>query len=84
MLKVELVFFEGCPNVDRARQEILNSGISKFSEIRQNDLPEGSPYLKFSSPTILYGGKIVAGGECGASACSVIEWTLLKAKLRVE
>ncbi len=82
MPKVELVFFEGCPNIERARQEIRNSGIESFSEVRQNGLPDESPYMKYSSPTVLLNGKVVVGGECGAAACSMIDWRSLAERIK--
>lgn len=82
MRKVELVFFEGCPNVERAKQEIHKSGIATFTEIRQNGLPKESPYLKYSSPTVLLNGKVISGGECGAYACSIMDWSSLTLRIQ--
>ena len=74
MPRVELVFFDGCPNVDLARNSIRSAGVSDFLEINQNKLAEAHPYRRFSSPSILVDGKILVGSENGGSSCSVLDW----------
>jgi hypothetical protein len=72
MPKVELIYFLGCPNVDRARSAIRTVGVP-FTEVDQDQLPPGHLYRRYSSPSILVDGEIVAGAKTGA-ACSIIEW----------
>ena len=74
MPKVELVFFRGCPNIDRARSVLRASGVTDFFEVIQDDLPAGHPYLRCSSPTIFRDGQILAGSQDGTSSCSIIDW----------
>ncbi len=73
MSKVELVYFDGCPNVEKARSAIQQSGLP-FSEVRQNALCEDSAYRAYSSPTILVDGEVAVGSRNCASACSIIRW----------
>jgi len=74
MPKVELIYFAGCPGVPRARALLEGSGLNHFAEISQEGLEEGHPYRRFSSPTILVDGQIIAGSSNGAEACSFIDW----------
>lgn len=82
MGKIELVYFDGCPNVERARQAIRDSGVIEFSEVHQNCLPKDSHYRSFSSPTILLDGNIIVGSQSGATACSMINWNELTVEIR--
>lgn len=74
MPKIELLYFRGCPNVERAREALRSAGYMEFSEVDQGKLPSSHPYLCFSSPTILRDGKLMAGAKSGAAACSVVNW----------
>lgn len=65
-MKVELLFFKGCPNISMARKN-LNNAFAKtaiapqWDEIDLND-PNTSKELKgYGSPTILVDGKDVTG-----------------------
>ncbi len=73
MPKIELVYFDGCPNVEQARNEIQKTGLP-FREIRQNALREDDAYRAFSSPSILLDGEVVVGSRNCASACSIVRW----------
>ncbi len=81
MPKIELVYFEGCPNVERAREAIRSSGVVDFSEVNQNHLAANDPYLRFSSPTILTNGQILFGSVNYAAACSMINWSEVSSKI---
>jgi predicted thioredoxin/glutaredoxin len=81
MHKVELIYFQGCPNAERAREALRNAGRTDFLEINQSEIEEKSPYKKYSSPSILVDGKLVAGSPASAGACSVIDWEDLEDKL---
>lgn len=84
MSACKLIYFEGCPNSKHARAILLTSGID-FEVLKQDELPESSPYKNYSSPTILRGEEIVFGHRIspGASACSAEKFdeNELKAKL---
>ncbi len=82
MPKIELIYFSDCPNVEKARNAIRASGVTEFSEVEQDKLSTESLYRRFSSPTILVNGKIVAGSQNGAAACSMIDWNSASAKIR--
>lgn len=82
MPKVELVFFSGCPSVERARQAIRAAGVNAFSEVELGELPTGHPYRKLSSPSVLVDGKLVAGSSNGGAACSLISWDEVSESLR--
>ena len=59
-LKPVLVYFTGCPNASEAQLRLRNAGLD-FDEEDQNVLPRGHAHLKFTSPTLLLGEKIVFG-----------------------
>ena len=73
---IELVYFDGCPNVDDARANIRAALEAAdlpptWQEWNQHD-PNAPEYVKqYGSPTVLVGGRDVTGVEAGvaASAC---------------
>lgn len=76
MKKAELIFFKGCPNAQTAKTALGKCGIA-YVEVIQDDLAQGHPYRKFSSPTILMNGKVVIGTEqTGDAGCSIGNVTL--------
>jgi hypothetical protein len=74
MPKVELVFFAGCPNIERAKSAIRAAGLDQFLEVDQAEIESDHPYRKLSSPTILIDGEIVVGSNSSSPACSIINW----------
>jgi hypothetical protein len=74
MPRVELIYFSGCPNVDRARAAIRAGGVEAFHEVNQDDLAANHPYRQYASPTILLDGKMIAGCLNDGAACSIIAW----------
>jgi len=76
MTKIELIYFDGCPNAsiarDRVRQALRAAGAgAEFAEWEQND-PAAPPYAReYGSPTVLVDGRDVTGLGPGvaASAC---------------
>lgn len=80
-MNIELVYFEGCPNVEAARENLrkacseLELG-TDWKEWDQNDdnIPE---HLRaFGSPSILVEGTDVAGGPgdcCQEKSCRIYE-----------
>jgi hypothetical protein len=72
MSRLKLIYFEGCPNVDRARKALQMAGYL-FDEIRQDNLPEGHPLKDYTSPTLLKGERVIFGtvSSSGQGACSL-------------
>lgn len=73
---IELVYFDGCPNAEKARANLrtatgASAGEEAWSEWNLSD--EGTPerYRRFGSPTILVDGEDVTGADGGnvAMAC---------------
>lgn len=71
MKEIRLVYFEGCPNVAKAKNSLVSAGI-EFVEVRQNELPEDHVFNGFTSPTILNGDDIIFGEKTDlAGGCSL-------------
>lgn len=72
MTDLKLIYFEGCPNVARVRNNLQTAGY-RFDEIKQDPLPEGHPYKNYTSPTILKGDTLVFGTLTGSGrpGCSL-------------
>ena len=75
---IELIFFEGCPNVDQARNNLRSALQSVDADItwtewdlRSDSTPEG--LRSYGSPTVLIDGRDVTGDSAsiGALACRV-------------
>ncbi len=75
-MRVELIFFQGCPNVEEAREQ-LSRALAEIGRPPQwqeweRDDPAGPAYASaYGSPTILVDGKDVAGVAAaeGADCC---------------
>lgn len=69
---IELVYFEGCPNAERAREN-LASFLEPGSWVEWNLSDEDTPerFRRFGSPTVLVDGRDVTGegGGNAAMAC---------------
>jgi len=84
MGELKLVYFEGCPNASKARQNLKDAGYS-FKEVRQDDLPENDPLKKYSSPTILKDGQPLFGTPTAqAGGCSLEVPTVSQIKEKLE
>lgn len=74
-MKIELIYFNGCPNAARARENVrtalTTSGIiADVKEWEQSD-PAAPPYvIEYGSPTVLVDGRDVTGVRAGAFAKS--------------
>lgn len=73
---IDLVYFDGCPNAERARENLRAAleGSGRVAEWSEWDLMAASTpdeYRQHGSPTILVDGKDVtgAGAEAVAMAC---------------
>lgn len=62
MTAIKLIYFEGCPNAEKARGLLKKIGV-RFQEVRQDDLPPTDQYRGYTSPTILNGEKIISGSD---------------------
>jgi hypothetical protein len=70
--RIELVYFDGCPNADRARANLeaaLGAGSWREWNLSSGDTPER--FRRHGSPTVLVDGRDVTGeGEANAAmAC---------------
>ncbi len=70
--KIELLYFDGCPNAERAREN-LASVLEPGSWVEWNLTAEATPerLRRFGSPTVLVDGRDVTGegGRNAAMAC---------------
>jgi mercuric ion transport protein len=69
---IDLVYFDGCPNVDEARanlRAVLADGGWREWNLSSVDTPDR--FHRYGSPTVLVGGRDVTGegGTTGAMAC---------------
>lgn len=72
-MRIELVYFEGCPNAVAARENIRDAGrvLGQSVEWEEWDLMDPSTpetYKRFGSPTVLVDGEDVTGVQAGNSA----------------
>lgn len=77
-MKIELVYFDECPNWQRIRDLLIAQGFKDLKLIDQNTLPSDSPYKFYSSPTLLVENKVLMGSKiCSTSvgACSTDHFT---------
>lgn len=71
MKSFKLVYFKGCPNVEKTRELLKSAGIKSFSEIVQDDLLENDPLKLLSSPSIVGPrGEVLFGEKCNSDACT--------------
>lgn len=70
--EIELVYFEGCPNAETAREN-LRAALPGGSWREWNLSSAGTPerFRRYGSPTVLIDGRDVTGegGATGAMAC---------------
>jgi len=80
-MKIELIYFNGCPNINLARENIKKALADigdkiKWDEWEQSD-PNAPDYIRqYGSPTILVNGKDVVGSPsdtCSANSCRLYE-----------
>ncbi len=77
-LKIELLYFPGCPNVDATRENLKTAlkAFSKkpvpFEEVNIHDPESPEEYRNWPSPSILVNGQDVEGTvEAEAAACRI-------------
>lgn len=76
---VLLMGFEGCPNIEKSKQQLDQLGI-KFdvkliTEEEAKQIPE-----YYGSPSFIYEGKNIEQGEHGW-ACRIVDWDRLRSDL---
>lgn len=80
-MKIELIYFEGCPNVDAARNNLRKActelGLkADWQEWNQNDEAVPDHVKVFGSPSILVDDKDIAGGPgdcCAPKSCRLYD-----------
>lgn len=70
MSEIKLLYFKGCPNVEKMRQNLRRAGIS-FDEICHEDLSPNDPLRKYSSPALLKGNQVIFGSLTEGGGCSL-------------
>ena len=72
-MKVQLIFFTGCPHVELARDLLRRAGVP-FEDVDTSSPSSPADLRNWGSPTILVDGRDVAGGlPGGGSACRIYE-----------
>ena len=73
MLRIELIYFDGCPNASQARDnlrealEASNQAVTWLEwDLREESTP--TDLRRFGSPTVLVDGEDVTGESVGAAA----------------
>lgn len=69
---IELIYFDGCPNAEKARENLrAAAGVAPWKEwnLSSDETPER--FRRYGSPTVLVDGDDVTGegGEIAAMAC---------------
>lgn len=77
-MKIQLVYFAGCPNLEAARQVLRDSlcacGLPPvFGEVDVSDDGAPSDLRDWGSPTILVDGRDVAGGQQSGVSCRLYD-----------
>lgn len=80
-MKIELIYFNGCPNIEPARENIRNALTEsnldvQWLEWEQSDKSAPDYTKQYGSPTILVDSKDVAGGPddcCAPNSCRLYE-----------
>jgi hypothetical protein len=72
---IELIYFEGCPNVERARTNIGEALVALDLTAEWQEWEQGDPgvpeYVKqHGSPTVLVNGRDVTGVETGVGGAA--------------
>jgi hypothetical protein len=70
---IKLVFFQGCPNAERARVELGKAGLN-FMLVEQGELEAGHPLLSYTSPSLLIGDSLIFGSRTsngGSAGCTL-------------
>ncbi len=71
--RIELVYFDGCPNASRARDNLREAVEASGQDVTWSEwdlMEESTPadYRRFGSPTVLVDGEDVTGENVGTQA----------------
>ena len=66
MRKFKLIYFNGCPNYEPAK-DLLNQAGVEFKEVCQDEISGSDPHKEFSSPTLLMNDQIIFGSKVSGS-----------------
>ena len=71
--RIELVYFDGCPNASRARENLREAIEASSQDLAWSEwdlMAESTPadYRRFGSPTVLVNGADVTGEHVGSAA----------------
>lgn len=69
--KIQIIYFAGCPIFEDVKNALIEADIDDFELIKQDDLPSGNRFRKFSSPSILINNELVFGSRTDHSSCSM-------------
>jgi hypothetical protein len=79
MKKFTLIYFNGCPNHEPAKDLLVQAGID-FVEVCQDTIDDSDSLKGYSSPTLLMGDRIIfgskvpgSGGGCSWKLPSLVE-----------
>lgn len=69
LIEIELVYFDGCPNVERAREHLRAVlGSASWTEWNLSSAETPESFRRYGSPTVLVDGRDVTGGADGNAA----------------
>ena len=71
--RIELVYFDGCPNVSQARDNLREAVEASHEDLTWSEwdlMAESTPadFRRFGSPTVLVNGEDVTGENVGTEA----------------
>jgi hypothetical protein len=75
MMRIELIYFDGCPNAERARENVRAALEAARSEVAVREWERADPaapsyVLGYPSPTVLVNGSDVTGeGPVAHASC---------------
>lgn len=80
-----LITFAGCPNAEKAKTLLGEAGL-KYTEIKRDDLTESHPHLRYSSPSLLDGEKLIFGSftDSNAGGCTLSIPNVMELMRRLE
>ena len=71
MTKLKLIYFEGCPNAEKAISLLEQTKISDYQKVVQDTLAKDDVMQGYASPTLLIDNKIIFGAIAGDGGCTL-------------